>query len=1062
MANFQLRQFDFCKHTQIEDIPQALKKPGQLVFSNNTGLFFLSDPETSYIHAVDETLDVKSFLITKNPDKEYVSHLVHLPEIESILIVKMDKDEEIDTRNASLPIIEMWPLNRLMSNTITSASEVKPINIPYQLAKPQPNQQLQSYSDRDGLGQNIRVTDITSLPRATQIAVGFNNGQVILIRGNVAKRKSTKQKVIYNQRDPITNLHFSYNNFYQTVLYITTTGSTLVCDTTQQAQNLQPVRGSPAADSPILLDYNGCNIGCSFVTEDGRLVVGCDDAIYFFSTEGRLGCFAFNGTKLMVKPYRRYILLATAEPSPMAPLTNTINSQSFLSDASNSLESSDTARAFTILDKENRLVAYTGLIEGGILGIITEWDTVFVLGNQENLIHFEEKELTDKLDILYRQNLYTTSLKVAKNENYDPPSLAEIHKRYGDYLYEKSDFDAAMNQYILTIGYIEPSYVIRKFLDVQKLDKLTRYVHELHVKNVASSDHTTLLVNCYTKLKDEGELDKFLTSQADYQFDVGAAIQVCRQAGYSKQALMLAERCGMQDVYLQILMDDDNDNYDAALTHLKSLHADDQIAMLKNELGTKFLKKKPYETTDLLINLATSTHGMSQISSLDFCPLFANHSRWLVYYLENVSRIKWGEYMTTPTSSDNDNNDTSLNEDHEHVNNDDDGGDKQEMKTVWNTLLELYLTGIDVPTETVVVNGNAQKDHESQANDNSTQNSNDQSMSTSASSSRYKALALLKNPKVLYDWDQAYVLCALDGFEEGLTLLYNKKNDPQALLQIQMDADNISGIMEILDLHGSSHPKLYQDTLRYLVHNPGLITIEHEDILPKCLDEINKGNLMHPLEVLQLLTQSSTGNDNSDSSNDDDREDTMVVTVGMVRKYLLEQVESVQKKIDDNQKVIDSYVEQNEKLREEMEGLQNNPVVFQDMRCSQCRAPLDLPSIHFLCRHSYHQRCLGGEISIDNEDDNNDSTSNTAGDHVIPCPLCWTETQTLQHQRKHQQIQASHHETFFNELKQRSVNSNDNESGFDYVAECFSRNSFAFTKGNTTTVAAGASSSLGH
>ena len=36
---------------------------------------------------------------------------------------------------------------------------------------------------------------------------------------------------------------------------------------------------------------------------------------------------------------------------------------------------------------------------------------------------------------------------------------------YGDHLYEKGDFEGAIAQYAYTIGHVEPSYVIRRFLD---------------------------------------------------------------------------------------------------------------------------------------------------------------------------------------------------------------------------------------------------------------------------------------------------------------------------------------------------------------------------------------------------------------------------------------------------------------------------------------------------------------------------------------------------------------------------------------------------------------------
>ena len=54
--------------------------------------------------------------------------------------------------------------------------------------------------------------------------------------------------------------------------------------------------------------------------------------------------------------------------------------------------------------------------------------------------------------------------------------------------------------HVKTIGTLEPSYVIQKFLDAQKIHNLTAYLQALHRKGLASEDHTTLLLNCYFSL----------------------------------------------------------------------------------------------------------------------------------------------------------------------------------------------------------------------------------------------------------------------------------------------------------------------------------------------------------------------------------------------------------------------------------------------------------------------------------------------------------------------------------------------------------------------------------
>ena len=51
---------------------------------------------------------------------------------------------------------------------------------------------------------------------------------------------------------------------------------------------------------------------------------------------------------------------------------------------------------------------------------------------------------------------------MAKTQRLDESSVADIHRKYGDHFYAKGDYDGAMAQFVQTIGWIQPSYVIRK------------------------------------------------------------------------------------------------------------------------------------------------------------------------------------------------------------------------------------------------------------------------------------------------------------------------------------------------------------------------------------------------------------------------------------------------------------------------------------------------------------------------------------------------------------------------------------------------------------------------
>lgn len=66
---------------------------------------------------------------------------------------------------------------------------------------------------------------------------------------------------------------------------------------------------------------------------------------------------------------------------------------------------------------------------------------------------------------------------------------------------------------------------------VRKLARMTKASFLLHLlQDLASSDHTTLLLNCYAKLRDTAKLDRFLRAEGPdgkpaLSFDVDTAIK---------------------------------------------------------------------------------------------------------------------------------------------------------------------------------------------------------------------------------------------------------------------------------------------------------------------------------------------------------------------------------------------------------------------------------------------------------------------------------------------------------------------------------------------------------
>lgn len=97
-----------------------------------------------------------------------------------------------------------------------------------------------------------------------------------------------------------------------------------------------------------------------------------------------------------------------------------------------------------------------------ILSVLPEWGSLYILTTGGNLSQMIEKDLQSKLTVLFKKNLYDVAVRMAKCQHYDSQALSDIFCQYGDHLYTKGDHSGAVEQYIKTIGKLEPSYVIKK------------------------------------------------------------------------------------------------------------------------------------------------------------------------------------------------------------------------------------------------------------------------------------------------------------------------------------------------------------------------------------------------------------------------------------------------------------------------------------------------------------------------------------------------------------------------------------------------------------------------
>ena len=98
-----------------------------------------------------------------------------------------------------------------------------------------------------------------------------------------------------------------------------------------------------------------------------------------------------------------------------------------------------------------------------------------------------------------------------------------------------------------------------------------------------------------------------------------------------------------------------------------------------------------------------------------------------------------------------------------------------------------------------------------------------------------------------------------------------------------------------------------------------------------------------------------------------------------------------------------------------MNDLGTKPIIIQPRRCAACGRSLDLPTVHFLCKHSFHQSCL-----------------NETNGQEAECPSCAATNKNIRAFRKAQEDSADRHDMFQDAL-QRS------RDKFGTISEFFGR-----------------------
>jgi hypothetical protein len=247
-----------------------------------------------------------------------------------------------------------------------------------------------------------------------------------------------------------------------------------------------------------------------------------------------------------------------------------------------------------------------------------------------------------------------------------------------------------------------------------------------------------------------------------------------------------------------------------------------------------------------------------------------------------------------------------------------------------------------------------------------------------------KAKKLIEGHDLPIENSNVLLLSHLSDFRDGTTLVKEQSGLLSDIFRSYTSAKDTSGAIKALRKYGPREPQLYPAALAYFTSDARILDEAGPEELADVLKKIDADGLMAPLQVIQTLGSNA------------------VATMGMIKPYLHETITRERREIAANKRQIASFRKETEQKRVEIAELGSKPAVFQAQRCPGCGAPLDLPVVHFLCKHSFHQRCL----KVDSTGGGGD------GGEKTECPVCAANNAAVRAMKRGQEERAERHDLF--------------------------------------------------
>ena len=548
-----------------------------------------------------------------------------------------------------------------------------------------------------------------------------------------------------------------------------------------------------------------------------------------------------------------------------------------------------------------------------ILFVTSNEERIYILHTDEKsnkLICLKEYSNRKKFDKFYEKQFYDFAYDYGKEIGLDKYQLSEIAKAHAEFLYKKGDFENSIKQYILTINYLDPNYVIKKFLEDQKIF-LIKYLEELQIneqfkKNCNSKrliDFTALLLNCYIKTKQIEKLKNFVEKQ-DIRDEaiIKTTIEVCKDTNNIELALSMAKREKMDDKYIQILIEIKKD-FKGSLKYISEIKDIVQKFNILTNYGEKLLENKEIneETNALISKLIFDIINIKNGGTND-----------------RINNLKYEKIISVYSSKESE--------------------DKLEI------LLEKIIEKDSKCPNQIILSCIELYEKKYKEKEKIEKNS--------GLEYAIKIKKILWKFKDKIDKNSLLMSFKISGFEQGIEELYKIIELDQDLLRLYMDRKDFKKINEFCRKSTEDNKDKniimnnWQQALNYYLEISNESN-NHEisEYIIEILDYLSKQEGFSPMTLLDLLEKAS-------------KDKNKVIEMKEIRKFFKDWIKQKKETLNQDKIKAKENITRIEEYDKSIKDIKITAKNYNTNRCSFCRSSLDLPFIYFICGHAYHQSCI--------------------------------------------------------------------------------------------------------